>query len=45
MRPDREMACWSCPTPPTRRTFAVVLAEFAAFAALMLMIVSWLVVA
>ncbi len=43
MRPDREMAAWRPVDPPARR-IARTLAEFFAFAALMLMIVAWLVV-
>ncbi len=45
MRPDREMACWSCPSPPTRRTFAIVLAEAAEFAAVMGLLMVCLVLA
>lgn len=44
MRPDREMATWQ-PADPPRRRIATTLAEFAAFTALMGMIVAWLVVA
>lgn len=44
MRPEREMAVWA-PPAPTRRTFAVLLAEFFGFASVMLMLLAVLLVA
>ena len=41
MRPDREMAAWSPTEQPRRPKLATTLAEFAAFAALMGVIVAW----
>lgn len=45
MRPDSEMATWSPTEQPRRPRLSTTLAEFAAFAALMGVIVAWLVVA